>query len=368
MKFTCNRDSILKEISIAQEIISSRNALSILSNVLLETNENNLLIKATDLKVSFETSIPVDTVTSGSTTIFCDKLSGILRSLPSGEIEFEEVENDTLFIRPLFKKIDFRLKTIPSDKFPEFQTIAEESFFELPQRDFIEMLSQTVFAVSDDETRYFMNGVYLENIEGTLNMVATDGRRLSMIKKQADTEVYDFKSIIIPPKVLHLVRKLSSGEGNLSLSVTEKNIFIHFDNQKIASALIEGQFPNYHRVIPESQSFSLSVDRNDLLEALKRVSLLVEQKSRRIYMHISESTLVLHSEESEIGVAKEEIACDYSGEEMKMALNYLYLLEPLKVIESEKVKIDFTEANKAITMYSVPAEEYFHIVMPMQLD
>jgi len=367
MKFICERDTIMKEISIAGEIISSRNSLSILSNVFMEAVDNTLVLKATDLKVGFETRIPVEVSTPGSTTVFCDKFLSILRSLPSGEIEFEQTEGHTFVIRPVFKKIDFQLKSIDSDKFPEIQLAAEEAFFEVSQKDFIEMITQTIFAVSDDETRYFMNGVYMENTDGDLVMVATDGRRLSYIRKTPEKPIKEFDGVIIPPKVLTMIRKLASGEGMFALAVTEKNIFVTFDNQKISSALIEGQFPNYQRVIPEEQTHEVLVQREELTEALKRVSLLVE-KSRRIYITLGEGNMVLDSEESEIGVAKEELSCQYSGPEIKLALNYLYLSEPLKVIDSEQVSLQFTEANRAITLYSVPQGEYFHIVMPMQLD
>ena len=367
MKFVSNKADILKEISIAQEIISSRNTLSILSNVLLETNDNSLTIKATDLKVSFETSIPVDTAEPGTTTVYCDKFLGILRSLPDGDIEFEQ-QDQRLDIRPMFKKIDFQLKSIPSEKFPELQEISEDSYFEIPQKDILEMISQTIFAVSDDETRYFMNGVYMESVDGKLIMVATDGRRLSFISKPVDPSIKTFDGVIIPPKILTLIRRLSSGEGNISLAVTDKSAFVKFDNQKLSSNLIEGQFPNYNRVIPESQDYEIVVDKAELVEALGRVSLLVEQKSRRIFMTVNENNILLHSEESEIGVAREEISCKYEGPEISLALNYLFLVEPLKVIADETVTIRFTDSKKAISLLPSEETDYVHVVAPMQLD
>ena len=143
---------------------------------------------------------------------------------------------------------------------------------------------------------------------------------------------------------------------------------MQFDNQKVSSNLIEGQFPNYRRVIPDSQEYRIVINRNELMDALRRVSLLVEQKSRRVYLTLNENSLVLNSEESEIGVAREEITCEYSGPEATIALNYLYLTDPLKVIDNEEIAIEYTEANKAISIMSIPAGDYFHIVMPMQLD
>lgn len=367
MKFVCDRNSLLKEISIAQDIISTRNTLSILSNVMLEAADNALLIRATDLKVGFETSIPVEVETDGSTTVFCDKFLGILRSLPEDDIEFE-LQDSRLDIRPLMKKIDFQLKCIDVDKFPELKEIAQEQYFEIPQKDIIDMVNQTIFAVSDDETRYFMNGVYLENLDGSLIMVATDGRRLSFIRRKIEESVKSFEGVIIPPKILTLLRRLCAGEGNLALAVSDKNIFAKFDNIKISSNLIEGQFPKYDRVIPESQEFELIVKREELLNALNRVSLLVEQKSRRIFLTVNENSLLLHSEESEIGIAREEIACKYEGPEISLALNYVFLIEPLKVIEEDSISIRFTDSKKAISVVPTEEKDYVHIIAPMQLD
>ena len=367
MKFTCDKQSILNEISIAQEIISSRNALSVLSNVFLEVDNNSLTVKATDLKVSFESKIPVDMKQAGSTTVFGDKFLGILRALPEGDVEFEQ-ESNNFNINPVFGSINFKLKSIASDKFPELQEISGENYFQISQKDLIEMISQTHFAVSDDETRYFMNGVYLENENNKLIMVGTDGRRLSMMSKQFDNINFSFTSVIIPTKILHLVKKLCSGEGNVAMAVSEKHVYFEFDNQKLSSNLIEGQFPNYKRVIPEKQEYKIFIEKSKLVEALKRVSLLVEQKSRRIYFKIEPGNLILSSEESEIGVAKEEISCRFEGPETTVALNYVYLSDPLKVIDDNELIIEFSESNRAISILPSGDAEYIHIIMPMQID
>lgn len=367
MKFTCDRDILIKEITTAQEVISSRNALSILSNVLLQVDDNTLTIRATDLKVSFETKLPVDVSETGSTTVFCDKFLGILRSLPAGPANFEDQGKGTFFIKNRDGSIDFKLKSIESSKFPEIKTVADDQYFSLPQRDFIDMISQTVFAVSDDETRYFMNGVFMEQGEENLIMVATDGRRLSYIAIPPEIDLPDFPGVIIPPKILNMIRKLASGEGQFLMAVHEKNIFLKFENIHLTSNLIDGQFPNYRRVIPESQDYTLLVLKKDFEEALKRVSLLVE-KTHRIYIDIEGDVLTMRSEESEFGVAKETIPCEYEGPGTSIALNYRYLVDPLRVMDCERMEIQFSEANKALTLYSIPHDRYKHIIMPMQLD
>jgi DNA polymerase-3 subunit beta len=367
MKFTCDRSILLKEISIAQEIISSKSTISILSNIYLETENDSLTIKATDVKVNFETKVPVTVLEAGSTTVYGDKFLGILNSIPDGEIEFEQ--NDAkIVIKPTFKKIKFQLKSIASDKFPEFPIASGSVQFEMPIKDFKDMIQQTVFAVSDDETRYFMNGVLFEKVENKLVMVATDGRRLSYISKDAPENVADFNKIIIPPKVLNIIMKRAGDEGPVSISVSDKTIFIKFGSYYLSSVLIDGEFPNYQRVIPEQQNNSFKVNRLEMLDALKRVSLFVEKNSRRIYISLAPGMLSVSCEENEIGNAKEEIPCQYDGEELSMALNYRYIDEPFKIMTDDEIQILFTIAAKAITIKPVPEKDFFHIVMPMQTE
>ena len=362
MKFTCERETILHEIANAYEIISVRNSLSILSNVLLEASDQKLTIRATDLKVNYESTIPVEMHQPGSVTVFCDKLHGILRSLPDGEVELELSEDATLRISPVFKNIRFQLKGIAADKYPPFQGEVGEQAFPFGKQDLIEMISHTLFAVSDDETRYFMNGVFMEKQGGQIIMVATDGRRLAFASKGIDSAVPDFKGVIIPPKVLNVGSRQAPREGELRMAVSERSFHVAFDAQQLSSNLIEAQFPNYKRVIPERQEQRLLIDRAAFEEALRRVSLLVEQKTRRIYV------LVIRSSEGEIGAAREEVACEYGGPEIVLAFNFEYLLDPLREMTTDQVALEFTDSGKALSLRSEPEGDFFHIVMPMQTN
>ena len=363
MKFICERNILLKEISMAQEIIASKNVISILSNIYLEAENDSLVIKATDMKVNFETSIPVTVLEPGPATVFGEKFLGIIGSVPEGEMEFEYNDN-RVRIRTSVKKANFQLKSMSSDKYPEFP-VSIVDYFEIPIKHFKEMVNQTIFAVSDDESRYFMNGVYLEKSDGKIIMVATDGRRLAYAEKE-ESVIPDFSGIIVPPKILSVICKRAGDEGLISISATDKIIFIRFGSYNLSSVLLDGQFPNYRKVIPEEQSNSLYVNRLEMLEALRRVSLLIEQKSHRVYLSLKPGVMEIYSEEGEIGEAREEITCNYNGEDVSLALNYRYIEEPFKVINSEEVCICFTGPSKAITIVPVPKTDFFHIVMPMQ--
>jgi DNA polymerase-3 subunit beta len=365
MKFTFSKEVLLKEISIAQEIISSKNAILILSNIYLEAAKGRLIIKAKDMKVNFQTEVPVNVIEEGSATIYGDKLFGIVSSFPCDEIEFSLSDNIAIIKPTTKKKPEYKLKSMASEKFPEFP-VSNSPFFEMPIKNFREMIQQSVFAVSDDETRYFMNGVYLEKIEDNINMVATDGRRLAFVGKKAGKKINDFSGVIIPPKILTTILKRSGDEGTINISLNDKMIFINFASYQFSSVLIEGMFPNYKKVIPEKQEFSLSIRRDEMLDALKRVSLMVEKKSHRIFLGISSGKMSVYSEESEIGTVEDEISCKYEGDDITIALNYRYLEEPFRVMTDDEISIRFSSATKAITIEPVPQKDFFHIVMPMQ--
>ncbi|MBO5100390.1 MAG: DNA polymerase III subunit beta [Treponema sp.] len=370
MKFTFDRNSLINEISIAQEIISTKSAISILSNVLFIAENSTLTIKATDLKVNFETKIPVEIEEEGSTTVFCDKLMGILSSLPEGEIEFniQQKENQTIaIIRHLTQKIKYQLKCMSQDKFPEFPIAENVPFFEVPSKEIKAMINQTSFAVSEDQTRYFMNGVYFEKKENNLVLVATDGRRLAYASKSFSEGISDFPSAIVHPKVLNVVAKHLSDEGNVLISIVDKIIFFKFSNYELSSTLLDGQFPNYSRVIPETQLYSFEVQKNELIDSLKRTSIMVDKKAGRIFLNVCPGYLKITSQESDLGDADVEIPCQYAGNEITIAMNYRYIEEPLKVINSERITFEFTESMKAVTLRPEPAEDYFHIIMPMQM-
>ncbi len=374
MKFTFDRDAMITEIAIAQEIISTKNAGSILSNVSLTAQNNSLLIKATDVKVNFETQVPVQVEREGSTTIYCDKFMGILTSLPEGEIEFDQpLENGedqsiTVIIKPVAKKIKFQMKSMSQEKFPELMTSNDAPYFEVPSKDLKSMIGETVFAVSEDETRYFMNGVYFEKKEDNLNLVATDGRRLSFASKGILAGVADLSPSIVHPKILNIILKHAPEEGNIFVAVVDKMIFFKFGNYKFGSVLLEGQFPNYVRVIPEKQEHQFQVAKGDLVSALKRVALMVDKKAGRLYFNIEPGVLRITSQQSDMGSADEEIPCEYAGDATVIAFNYRYIEEPLRVIKSERIAFEFTGDMKAVTMRPEPAADYFHIIMPMQKE
>ena len=365
MKFVFDRDSMIKEIVIAQEIITNKSPISILSNILINAENNTLTIKASDTTVNYTSQIPVDILEEGSATIFCDKFMSILSSSPSGDIEFDQ-QDIKVTIKPVAKKIKFQLKSIASEKFTEIPTATDVPFFEVPSKEFKQMIEQTIFAVSEDMNRYFMTGVYLTKKNDNLVMVATDARRLSFVEKPFGNGI-DFSNAIVPTKILRCILKNAPEEGNISIAIVDKLIFVKFLNYEFSSKLLDGQFPNYQKVIPEKQSSSFEVSKADIQEALKRTEIMIDKKVNRVIFKIASGTLTLTSPESEIGTADEEIPCKYDGEEITIAFNNKYISEPLKNMATENIVFEFTESMRAVTLRPEPAEDYFHIIMPMNI-
>lgn len=374
MKFLFNKDTMVKTISIAQEVVSTRSTSSVLSNILIALEGEKAFIRATDTKINYEAQISVQIFERGSVTIYCDKFMGILNSLPFGEIEFFEecIESDSsanIIIRPVEKKIRFQMKTISYKKFPEFYFSKDIPYFEISSKSFKEMIEQTSFAVSMEETRYFLNGVFFEKNGDDLNLVATDGRRLSFISKPILKEVKDFSPAIVHPKILNIILKHAPDEGSILVAIVEKKIFFKFANYEFSATLLDGQFPNYNRVIPKNQTFSFCIKKTELDSALnKHISLMLDRKISRIYFNILENCLKITSLQADIGSVDEEIACKLSGEPCTIAFNFNYIEEPLRVIKSEMVVFEFTGEMKAVTMRPEPGQNYFHIIMPMQKE
>ncbi len=367
MKFVCNKNNILKELSNALDFTSQRNTLAVYANVCLLLEGNNLTIKATDQKMSYVSEMTVDGLEDGSTTVVCDKFLNIIKNLPDSNIVFED-SDDKIRINPEGTSIEFKLRTIEASAFPSLVFGDESGYFRVSQKDFTDMIGQVIFAVSDDESKYAMNGALLEKDGSGLVMVGTDGRRLSYINRQIGSEIPDFPKATIPSRFLNLIKKLSVGEGDFEINVGSNTISLRFGSCTISSSLIKNDFPAYKRVIPESQSKVCIVNINTLSDALKRVSLLVENKFKKIILEFNENKLTVYCDESEVGAGREEIDCKYEGESQRCAMNYTYLLSPLKVMDGEEARIEFSEPGRPFTVKSEPERDYLHVIMPMNLN
>lgn len=379
MNFTCDKAKLLKEITTAQDVIASKTSFSVLSNVLLSLNDDfELTIKATNLSLRFETHLSVQPPADFSSgdigekelTIFCDRFLALLKNLPDGVIAINDapggVEVSSL---EATRSTAIFMRTLSAEKFPSAIDEEEKACINLHQQDLLGAIEKTLFSVSTDETRYFMTGVYFEADGHDLKTVSTDGKRLAFTKIELSQEP-NFDPVIVPPRVLSIVRKLLGNEGSIEMHLHSSFVSFCFDDVTLSSQLIEGTFPNYHRVIPESQHWSASFESEAFQRALRTVSVFCDPKIKKIFLEFSADQLTLSASESDIGEASETIGVTYGSEDfsepIKFAMNADFLLEPLKYSQSEQLSFGFSEAQKAVTLSGADTPETFYIIMPMQ--
>ena len=370
MKFVCQSSSLLREIELANNFSSSKNSLSISSNVLLEISNDTLKIKATDQKLGFSSSISAMTVVPGSTTVFCEKLSQLLKNIPDTEIEIDD-SNGNLTIKPADESDSFHaiIKTIEASKYPKLQELDDSCFFSLTQRDFFDMIDKTSFAVSsEDDTRHFLTGVYMEKKDDDLVMVATDGKRMSYVCRHFEQSIPDFPSAIIPVKFLNLIKAIGTGEGLLSIGVKEGYIFGRIGDRVIYSTLIGGNYPSYEKVIPRNLEYTCVVKKEDLEKALSFISIFVESKSKRLFADLGENKMRLSAENNEFGESQQTINASYDGDNVRMSFNSQLISIPIKKIDSEYISIKFLRPSSAMIFTSEPEKDYLFVIMPMQLS
>ena len=288
MKFKCSGKVLRQEIEYANNFSSSKNSLSIISNVLLEASNDMLTIKASDNNVGFKSSIPVSVIVPGSTTVFCEKLSAMLKNIPDVDLDITE-ENGLLNISPSDKgSADFtvNIKTIDASKFPELETVDDDSFFSITQRDYFDMIDKTSFAVADNDTRHFLTGVYMEKKDGKLVLVATDGKKLACVRRAFEQDIPDFTPAIMPVRFLTLMKSIGTGEGVFSIAVKEGTMFARIGSRTIYTSLISGAYPNYERVIPSDLENSLTMKTEDLEKAITLISILAENTAMKISVEV----------------------------------------------------------------------------------
>ncbi|MDY4888185.1 MAG: DNA polymerase III subunit beta [Sphaerochaetaceae bacterium] len=365
MRFTCQRNSILNEIANSAEFTSQKSNLSITANVYLETRNDKLIIKATDQKMGFSSEIAVSTEEEGHVSVKCERFLNILRSLPEEIIHFYD-KDCQMMITNDDNTISFNLRTTQDD-FPELLQV-DEAFFRIPKKIFGKLIDQTAFAVSQDETKAYMNGTLFSKEDNCLIMVGTDGKRLSFINQPVDFEIPDFDDVTIPRKFINIIKSFNNNEGDYDIHIDQSIMMIRSSNCEYYTVLQNTPFPNYRKVIPTNMSNHCRIKIKDMDEALKRVSLLVDSKFKRVVMQIENEKILISTEESDIGTAKETIQCEFDGNPFICALNYLYLQAPLKVMDGEYFNIWFNDPTKAFVIKPDPEREYLHVIMPMQVN
>lgn len=366
MKVTCSKESLLKVISVAENIISTKNSISVLSNILLEAKENKIKITASETKLSFYAEIGADILEEGSISINCNKFYSIAKKLPGEEILIS-IENDNIIkIKPKNNNnIHYNLKGIETDKFPPIKQIEDTEFFSISQEIFSDLISRTIFAVSQNDNRRFVSGIYFEKHDNSIKMVSTDGKRLSFIKKDIAIPDNLDKGIIIPPKILTETLKLCSGNGDVQIGLTDKNIYVKIDNFSFISNLLEGNFPPYEKVIPYNQTISAKVNKSQLYQALDRISQITDKESHKINLTIFDNKMKLFTEDVTIGSGEEIIDVESNVNDFSIFLNYSFVTDVLSVVKKDNVIFEFKDPKNTVTVREEDNNDFIYIMMPM---
>ncbi len=374
MRITCSKQNLLQGVETVQIAVSPKVTLPILSNFLLETEKDKIKLSGTDLEVGICTFTPVEIIKPGNITIPAKKFLEIIRELPDEKIEINTDESNRITITCAQSR--FLINGLSKEDYPLLPEFKEDKAISLPQTTLEKMLRKTSFAVSTDETRYILNGVCLIFNNTQIRMVATDGRRLACIseelKEKPSITSGKTMQVIIPTKaanqLMHLLTE--SGEEIVKVSIGENQIGFKINNTILISRLIEGNFPNYEQVIPKNYVLQLKLNTKEFLQVTKRVSLLVSDKGGSVKYDLKGNILRVSSISPGIGEAEEKMVAQPRPEnlQLEIAFNPTYVLDVLKVIESEEIYLELTSSLNPGVIRPSGKEDYLCVLMPMRLE
>ncbi|WP_456384594.1 DNA polymerase III subunit beta [Persephonella sp.] len=352
--------NLLKKAISATE---KKSALPILSNFLLEAKEDRLIVQGTDLEVHVSVSVFAKVEKEGTACVNAKKLTDISRLLPSSEV-YIKLEDSTLKIKS--GKTKYNLPVVPSEDFPMMYPFPEDNAFIVSGDEIQKAISKTSYAASKEETRFALQGVLFKSLDGSMDLVATDGHRLALytIDRNGKGEV----NIIVPQKALNELKKLLTGFEDVEMAASDQYVFFRTKEWVLMSRLLEGAFPDYTKVIPQEFSIEIKVDKKEFLDAVKRVSAVIEGDPKPVKLTLKENTLELVSRSSEYGEATDELPVEYQGEEFSIGFNARYLIEAVEVIDGDNALIRFTSPNaQTLILPEDETDRYRAIVMPMEI-
>jgi DNA polymerase-3 subunit beta len=370
MQFSVSKNALLKELNLLQGIVEKKSTIPILSNVLIETaNASTISLVATDLDVSLQTECAAESVRTGSIVLQARKLFEIVRNLPDAEINFAKEEND--WVRIVCASSDFRIVGQAKEHFPSTPK-ADKAGLTIPASVIHSLINRTVFAITQEESRYALNGALLLFAEGRLQMVATDGHRLALAGANLDQGLdrTDQLRVIIPKKALIELAKLTAGaEDDLDMARDENHLYFEVQNRHLTSRMLAGQFPNYELVLPKNNDKTIALNVDKIAQAIRRAALMADERSHGVKVELSAGKLSITSQSADVGEAKEVIPLDYSGDTLSIGFNAQYLLDFLGVVGTEEVLFELKdEQSPALIRPSGDGQsDYKYVVMPMRL-
>jgi len=371
MELVVGKNLLLRELQLFQGIVERKNTIPILANVLIEANGNEVRMLATDLEVALRSRCDAAVSRGGSLTLPAKKLYEIVKALPETDVRIQEDKNG---VKVAADKFDSRMQTLPREDFPTLpETTGAGST--LPREPLREMIAKTQFAITGEDTRYFLNGALFVLRSDSMSLVATDGHRLALVTVKRDGPDQAVKAgeevkVILPKKtLLELGKLLSEADADIRYERGENHLFFAVGDRVLISRMIDGQFPAYERVIPKGNDKDIEFERERLTNAVRRVALLSNERSRAVKFEIDKGKVEVTSSSSEFGEAREQLAVDYQGTALNISFNAQYVLDFLNVADTDVVSLSLKDEVSQAVMKPVGAQgyDYTYVIMPMRI-
>ena len=372
MRLITERGVLLKALNHVTSVVERRNTIPILSNVLLEAKDDALKLTATDLDVEVVESIAAEVAQEGGTTVAAHIIHDIVRKLADGaQIELSRGPDEGRMALTS-GHAHFALQVLPPNDFPDLSAGDMSHAFDVPAKELKRLIEKARFAISTEETRYYLNGIYLHQVKGDggemLRAVATDGHRLAQVEIPLPDGAKDIPGVIVPRKTVQELQKITEAEEtNVHVELSSSKIRFACDGVVLTSKLIDGTFPDYGRVIPEGNDKEMSVSNSEFARAVDRVSTLSSDKGRAVKLNLSDGKLVLSVNNPDSGSATEELDVDYSGEALEIGFNARYLLDISAQLESDTVRFLLADPGSPTMVRDDSENAALYVLMPMRV-
>lgn len=362
MKIKLLKQVFIKNIQDVQNVISTKSSLPILANILITAEKNKVTLIATDLDIGISSKLETEVEEEGAITLPAKRFNDIIKEMPDEDIMLSTMKNNSVTIKS--SKCFFKIIGLPKEDFPKLPEFNNDPNITIKQSVLKTMLTMTCFSMSHDETRYVLNGALFVFKNKKLTIVTTDGKRMGMIKKDIESDGIN-KTIIVPSKTIYELNRTLGDDGDVKIIFSENQVKFEVNNITIISRLIEGAFPNYEQVIPKEAQEKISVARETLLLSIRRAALLTTQDSQSVKFDILKNKIVVSKTNPNIGEAREEIDSVYKGQELAIGFNPNYIIDVLKVVPQDEIKLEITASDKPAV---IRIEDWFlYLVLPMQL-
>ena len=367
MELVVRKNELLRELQLFQGIVERKNTIPILANVLIEAKGDEVRMLATDLEVALRSRCQASVGKAGALTLPAKKLYEIVKALPETDVRIEEDRNG---VKVAADKFDSRMQTLPREDFPTLPDASGNARAALPPGPLREMVAKTQFAITGEDTRFFLNGAKFVLKPQSLTLAATDGHRLALVEVKHATGVDQEAGVILPKKtLLELGKLLAEDDGDIQFESGENHLFFEVGGRVLISRVIDGQFPAYERVIPKGNDKTIEFDRDRLTNAVKRVALLSNERSRAVKFEIENGKVEVTSSSSEFGEAREQLPVEYSGTSLAISFNAQYVLDFLNVVETDVVSLSLKDEVSQAVMKPIGADgyDYTYVIMPMRI-